>query len=278
MKLYRVLPDAYSISCKKIETKRYPGNDLYFEAIYNKGGYTSLELSINSGQGGNSIGKDLKEPSKYLYLFPEDAIKCANTLLPCNKFARLVVYDIPEDIALQNVGLGNYCGKAIIETAVGVSHFEGERCKYRNLRDKHEELILAHLKDTMDIHKFHFAKDFFMSDDEIISQFNDNYRIDVLDYDCNSVLTKSEFLTNNIYPFINCYADFDEMQSMNVEYLKGKGLILDYSKEACEERESLVTNLKGLPDLDYCSISSFRNNDEVRDRVKTYINNKKGNL
>ena len=274
MKLYRVLPDAYSISGKKIETKRYPGNDLFFEAIYNNGGYTSLELSINSGQGGNSIGKDLKEPSKYLYLFPEDAIKCANMILPSNKFARIVVYDIPEDIALQNVGLGNYRGKVVIETAVGVSNFTGERSKYRDLEDKHEELILAHLKDTMDIYRYHFDKTFSMSDEEIINIFNTDYRINILDYDCNSVLTKSDFLTGNIYPFINSHSSFEEMQKMNVEYLKDKGLTLDYSKDACEERESLLANLNSLPNLYYDSISSFRDNDVVRDRVKTYIKNR----
>ena len=274
MKLYRVLPDTYSIKDNNIVTKNFPGNHTYLEGIYNKGGLTSLELDINKGMGSNSIGEKLKEPSKYFFIFPEDAINCAYILLPSCNFARIVEYEIPDEIVLQNIGLGQYREDIVIETAVGRSNFDGERFRYRNIpRDKHIDYILPYLKDTIDMHKFRFDNNFSITDEEILKMYNENYYLDVLRYDCNSILTISKYFTGNMYTFTNSSRDigFNKMHDMNIEYLKEKGLTLDYSEEASKERHSLIENIKDLPDGFYINISAFRNNDIVRERVRNYI-------
>ena len=277
MKVYRVLPDPYSISSDgTIIVNSYPGDHRDIEGIYNKSGAVSLERGINKGLGANSIGENLKEPSKYFFIFPEDAVKCSYILLPYNQFSRIVEYDFPEELVLENVGLGDYEGNVVVETAIRCSAFTGERFKYKSVSvDEQKKLVLRYLQDDYLMHQ-KYINSTFTYDDELIKKcIKTDYNVNILYFDCNSILTKSEYLSKNMYTIFRLFKQkpIEYIQKMNTEILDDMGLKLDYSNEAVEERLSLFKDLDGVDNTYYIPISSFKQNNVVRQRVHEFYKN-----
>lgn len=75
MKVYRAIPDLF-VTNGKLEQRSLRG----LEGIYYQAGYSSFvnEMGYHAY---NSIAKDIKNEGKYFYLFAEDAIQEANTLI-----------------------------------------------------------------------------------------------------------------------------------------------------------------------------------------------------
>lgn len=126
MKVYRAIPDLF-VTNGKLEQRSLRG----LEGIYYQAGYSSFVNKMGY-HAYNSIAKDIKNEGKYFYLFAEDAIQEANTLIGGYHRLRMdtclvIEYDIPEDIVLKIIGYGDYTDGIqplyLIETYIEKSDF-----------------------------------------------------------------------------------------------------------------------------------------------------------
>lgn len=107
MKVYRVVPDSF-VTNRKLEQKSLRG----LEGIYYQAGYSSFVGKMGYHDY-NTLAKDIKNEGKYFFLFAEDAMQDANSLIvgyhKLNMDTCLVVeYDIPEELILKMIGYGDY--------------------------------------------------------------------------------------------------------------------------------------------------------------------------
>lgn len=107
MKVYRAVLDSF-VTNRKLEQKSIRG----LEGIYYQAGYSSFVNKMGYHDY-NSLAKDIKKEGKYFFLFAEDAIEEANSLIGgyhrLNMDTCLVIeYDIPEEIILKMIGFGDY--------------------------------------------------------------------------------------------------------------------------------------------------------------------------
>lgn len=261
MKLYRVLPDIL------FKSREHRGS----EAIFNHGGYAMYDLRVykEDYKGLNSMYKGLKEPSMYFYFFPEDAIKVGTQIFFGNAF-RLVEYDVPEELIIENAGIGIYnvddfgIGTIALETTVPYSKLGDKVICPGDLEDEEKKkMILDSYKETIRLQKFFFNRDILSNLDEYAEsyEFRDAYRHI---RDIKFSLVKSPFLTGNIWGFVEGHRD------KNKEYLGERGLILDYSPEGEEKRKFVLREVKAyidkeaFPDLN-------KVNKMIRNALPEYI-------
>ena len=261
MKLYRVLPDIL------YNSRESRGS----ETIFNQGGYAMYDLRVykNNYNGENSIYKGLKEASMYFYLFPEDAIKFGTQIFYGNAF-RLVEYDIPEELIIENAGIGIYgsdcfgIGPIAAETAVAYSKL-GDKviCPGDLDEETKRKMILDSYKETISLQKFFFDNDILSDLDEYVEsyEYRDAYR-HIRDNKIS--LVKSPFLTGNMWGFVEGFRD------KNKEYLGERGLILDYSSEGEERRKFVLREVKAY--IDEKAFPNFGNiNMMIRNAIPEYI-------
>jgi len=129
MKIYRVVPSSF-VTGKRMNSTELTG----VEDIYYKMGYTSF-LGKRGFHMYNNTGASIKDEGKYFFLFFDDALFEGCNLI--GGFHRLrmdtcsiVEYDIPEDIILKHIGLGDYTEDIFanhkVETFVEKDDLNGE--------------------------------------------------------------------------------------------------------------------------------------------------------
>lgn len=279
MKLYRVVPDPFD---KKIEL--FP-DIRKFEGMYNLGGYATFTHSgrVKEYFGANSIYSALPIESKYFFIFPEDAIRCSNSLF-LTDFIRLVEYEIPYELVIKHAGIGRYGGKILkdgkyiwpigLETAVEKYEFGREFFDADSFsKDERKKLLLQHYKETLNLLKYYENIDICGTDEDLVDseEFEDVY---FKVWNINYALVKSKLPITNVYGLSRFDEEESELKDKTCEYLKNKGLILDYSKEATEERNYITADLNGV-DETLCMFNNYAGNRQVRQRLCEYIYNKK---
>ena len=257
MKLYRIVPDILF----GVGPSDYRG----VEGIYNQVGrifYRCHEEKIDY-QGCNSIYPYLEEESKFFYLFPEDAVKYSERVLWV-EYARLVEYDIPEELVIANAGFGLYgyhgdnSGPYAVETAIPCSQLGSDK-KIFISPDKEElkDLILASYEESFNLCK-HFWDSNCERDEEKVVIERAYDRICKCG-DCRIVETS--FLTGNIWGFVTT------SQKESIEYLKEKGLELDYTPEGEEKRGFILKDVRKM----LRSKPRKEVNKIIRERIPEYI-------
>ena len=257
MKLYRVAPDIFDEM--RIDNRSS-------EAVFNKGGYAFYQWigHVRDYNGENSIYKGLREESLYFYLFPEDAIKYGPKLF-YSDMAKLIEYDIPEELVIANAGIGIYGSDddgIAVETAVAYSKLGDKQIDTYDISDdEREKMLLDCYQDSRDLQKHFYGKDMPGDRENIIKSYPFTHATSLLRCCGLYSVAKSKFLTGNMWGFVA------SMKDKSVEYLKEKGMSLDYSSLG-EERRNYI-----LKDLDELIKSASHNevNKIIRERIPEYI-------
>ena len=255
MKVYRVAPDIFDKL--RIDSRAN-------EAVFNKGGYAYYTWigEVKNYKEENSIYGGLKEESLYFYLFPEDAIKCGPSFM-YSKMARLIEYDIPEELVVANAGFGVYDPDDIaLETAVAYSKLgDIEIAAYDGISDEEKEkMLLDCYQDSRDLQKHFYGIDMPDDREDIIKSHSFTHAVSVLRTCGFANVVKTDFLTGNMWGFVS------DMKDKSVEYLKEKGMNLDYSSEGEERRDFIVRDIKEL--LNFKSRKEA--NRIIRERMPEY--------
>lgn len=153
MKLYRVLANSF-LSKGRLDEKNPTG----LEGIYYSMGYTYFR-----GERGyhacNNIYKTITEAGKYFFLFFEDALKYGTGLLNGLRNLNIqsytiVEYDIPIEIILKNIGVGDYTNSIIkeyaIETYINKSDLGENNLSTEEISDEQKKAaIINFFKETL---------------------------------------------------------------------------------------------------------------------------------
>ena len=195
MKLYRVAPDIFDEM--RIDNRSS-------EAVFNKGGYAFYQWigHVKDYNGENSIYMGLREESLYFYLFPEDAIKYGSKLF-YSDMAKLIEYDIPEELVIANAGVGIYGSDddgIAVETAVAYSKLGDKEIDTHDISDdEREKLLLDCYQDSRDLQKHFYGKDMPKDREDIIKSHSFIHATNLLRCCGLYNVAKSKFLTGNMW-------------------------------------------------------------------------------
>ena len=256
MKVYRIVPDILY----EFDSRDYRGP----EGVYNLDGkffYQCHEEKIDH-QGCNSLSPYLEEESKFFYLFPEDAIKYGERVLRC-WYARLVEYDIPEELVVANAGFGLYGyygdkeGPYAVETAIPCSKLgSNDKYLYSPKKEELEDLILKSYDESFNLHKYFWNPNYKKNTEGIVKSAYDRI---AKCRDCR--IADTTFLTGNIWGF------YIPDQKKSIKYLGEHGLILDSSFEGEEKRNFITRDVREL-----LRSKAFKEvNEVIRERIPEYI-------
>lgn len=263
MKIYRVVPDSF-VTNRKLESKQLTG----LEDIYYKMGYTSF-LGKRGYHDFNTLANYITEEGKYFYLFAEDAIQQAHSLIGGYHRLRMdtclvVEYDFPEDIIIKHIGYGDYTEDIfplyLIESYIGKSDLGNENITTTEIINERKiEILTQSLNDSLKrMQEYQLSafddKLFYISyfgidnldsiiDDEerikdaiISSPFYGSFMSE------NGELIKSPYVTGKIIPvnmgFLSheLHGDFDQVAS----YYQDMGLNCIFSREQNEFKDELL--------------------------------------
>ena len=279
MKVYRIIPDSFTVRNYIEDINGLNENEVICtEDIYYNMGYVSLSnkkyryankiitMLINSKNG------DLNKMGRYFYIFPEDAISYGpQALRGLRDFsfgcARLVEYDIPDELIMKYYGCGTYEGNLndyVAECYLTEDDFNGKVISSNELsiEDKRIGLIkslkqtinsLIELKGNESIKPFryleayrYFSNLFSVEDlNEIINDENKLKEVLFNSIYYESFIEKEKFLVETKYitskvlslPFRNFNYTFG---STNVEFFKEKDFDVDFSEEKYGFRRGLA--------------------------------------
>ena len=263
MKVYRIIPDSFVIEDRNRnisglnETKNIATEDIYYNM-----GYVSLsnkkysiankviDMLVKSENG------DFDKMGKYFYIFPEDAVMFATQLFHIfhrvkSNCARLVEYDIPDELIMKYYGYGTYDGAAGNEYAAECylteDDFKGKVISSNeiSIEDKRKALLKS-LKQTLqgltDVDTYleplneYFCEVFKTNDlKEVLNDekklkeilFNSTYYKKFIKKEVNIV--KTPYITGNVLSLP--LKSFHIVSSSNNEYCKSKGFNLDFTSE-----------------------------------------------
>ena len=263
MKVYRIIPDSFVIEnrVRNIsglnETKNIATEDIYYNM-----GYVSLsnkkypiankviDMLVKSKNG------DFDKMGKYFYIFPEDAVMFSTQLFHIfhrvkSNCARLVEYDIPDELIMKYYGYGTYDGAAGNEYAAECylteDDFKGKVISSNeiSIEDKRKSLIKS-LKQTLkglteaDIH-MEYINDYFcdlfktkdlnevINDENRLKEvlFNSLYYENFIKKEVS--LVKTPYITNKVLSLP--LRVFLVLAVDNNDYYKNNGFNVDYSYE-----------------------------------------------
>lgn len=266
MKLYRIVPAALNPGGGTLGY--YHGPYGSFESLYYDLGYVSFNGEFNKGSG-NSISRRISEIGKYCYFFLEDAIY----YLACNQIQhsniKLLEYEVPEDVAFNLAGYGEYGNGDFIfpvidyksETYITKTSFGGEvgagnqiskedkiKAMISEIRKMYSALELLYVKENDLFLPAWFEKAGIKS----ITEASDELIVDAYKEFCpftgflenNHELIKTNMITNNSCMLVFRFDMRGEVRKTNEELLSNANFLLDYSKEACEFRDSVTSLFK----------------------------------
>lgn len=200
MKVYRVVPDCFLVRGKKLDTS----NKVYMEGIYYKMGYTTFSLEerdydFNDLQCENKQGK-------YFFLFAEDAVRNGQSLY--NSFHRIITdlllieeYDIPEDIVMKNIGLGDYSRDIMssfcIETFIEKENFGNQEISTDQIDEKEKLRFLVYaFKESLNrMKEYRYCLDV----EDAIDYYSDVFKVDILSSTINDEQIEKVLLNSEIY-------------------------------------------------------------------------------
>ena len=238
MKVYRLIPDSFTICKNCVITGLSENETICTEDIYYNMGYltlsdkkylysnTAIKMLFDAKNG------DLDKMGKYFYIFPEDAVIYGRYLLTgFNKFHvegdRLVEYDIPDELIMKYYGYGTYEGDDdAAECYITEDNFEGEVISSNevSIEDKRKSLIKT-LKQTLNsLIEFKDKDYFYYSDDwETYIYFSDFFNVKELSEIINDDGKLEEKLFNSAF-----YESFvkKEIAMVKTSYITNKSLSL----------------------------------------------------
>lgn len=271
MKLYRVVPDCFLIRGKKLEVN----DKIYMESIYYNMGYTTFSIEKRDCYFNNL--KCENKQGKYFFIFAEDAIRNGNFLY--QSFHELIAnlllieeYDIPEDIVMKNIGVGDYtrdmpsfCLESFIEKKDFGSQIistdqidENGKLKYlveffkNSLERMKEYERCIDVEVAIDYYSAIFNTDILSStigeeqikkvllNSKLYSTFLRQYRELIL----SPFITKKIVpLNTEIFHYINLEGEYEEQVN---KYYQNLGIRCNfYSKEHEEFKNEIIENMQG---------------------------------
>lgn len=153
MKVYRAVPDSF-LTNKKLEQKPLCG----LEGIFYQAGYSSFvgKMGYHSY---NNLAENIKDEGKYFFLFAEDAIQKASSLISSYHRLRMdtclvIEYDIPEELVLKMIGYGDYTegifSTYLIESYVVKSDFGNSIITTAEIADdEKKEILIKALNESL---------------------------------------------------------------------------------------------------------------------------------
>ena len=241
MKVYRLIPDSFTIKKHCEMSGLNESETICTEDIYYNMGYltlsdkkylysnTAIKMLFDAKNG------DLDKMGKYFYIFPEDAVIYGRYLLTgFNKFHvegdRLVEYDIPDELIMKYYGYGTYEGDDdAAECYITEDNFEGEVISSNevSIENKRKSLIKT-LKQTLNsLIEFKDKNYFYYSDDwETYIYFSDFFNVKELSEIINDDGKLEEKLFNSAF-----YESFvkKEIAMVKTSYITNKSLSLPLS-------------------------------------------------
>ena len=260
MKVYRIIPDSFLLENDRgkmaglKESKNICTEDIY----YNMGYVTLNDKKHDSANTAFKMlekSSDINKMGKYFYVFAEDAIVQSYILIYFyhkikTNGARLVIYDIPEDLIMKYYGYGSYkmmFGKTdIAECYVTEDNFKGKVISSNeiSIEDKRKALLKS-LKQTLqgltvdtyleplneyfcEVFKTNDLKEV-LNDEKKLKEilFNSTYYKKFIKKEVNIV--KTPYITGNVLSLP--LKSFHIVSSSNNEYCKSKGFNLDFTSE-----------------------------------------------
>ena len=266
MKLYRIVPAALNPGAGTV--RYYHGPYGSFESLYYDLGYVSFNGEFNKGSG-NSISKRISEIGKYCYFFLEDAIY----YLACNQIQhnsiKLLEYEVPEDVAFNLAGYGEYGNGDFIfsvidyksETYITKTSFAGESLTGNKISEKEKiEVMVSEIRKMYLGLELLYAKEnkaflppwFKKAGIKSINEASDELIIDTYKEFCpftgflenNHELIKTNMITNTSCMLVFRFDMRGKVRETNEELLSNANFLLNYSKEACEFRDSVTSLFK----------------------------------
>lgn len=278
MKIYRVMPDSFSVNGYLNEAERFAA-----EYIYYKMGYFYLSKNVNHRY--NSIGEDLtdedRKSGRYFFLFLDDTI--CNGYFLLNSFHNLNInsfliaeYEVPSDLVLKHIGYGNYANSSFanncLECYITENDIKGIKLSSDEIfTSEKEEGLFRAFQDSLSLiasegrerrRDFEFYRDLFGTEDlNLVLEDKDKLRQVLNDspffetfMNSNYSLVKTPFLTGRIIS-VNKY---DDWYSLARKY--------DRSFEDDNDKEIFKRKI-----MTYCKY----NDKEGKEKIKTLFSERK---